>query len=541
VVAWLLDRFWGWLWAAPIALFLGMIAYIGMCDPSFPCHPVRVDLHLPSEAAIPADRPADPAHAATIVDVFRYAPTGTEANAGIPYWIFKALPRLFRDDPRFKDAAVGHEWDAFGMFTDADPAMVRASGVPRGMVLADTDMQLPGFVVGIGLKRVAFNCAGCHQGEWLDDRDQRHLVDGMPNHTIDTQAFKDFIHAAMKSPLFTPERVLHEIDEQLALVKAAPLTRWEQLIYTGLVNLMRDAPDATTWMATRPKNGPGRIDAFGAFKYEILQVKDDGNNATVDLPSIWHQGPDIRPWHHWDGNTDNARARNYGSVVGVGGSAFSVRGANVDRIAAWLDTGMGPPAETPFARPAATDPRVVRGKQVYADLGCATCHGTYDPATGRVTRALDTSYTTSIEVKTDARRWQAFDPATAGALDRWGSVRGIWPENAFRPASPGYLPPPLDGLWARAPYLHTGAVPNLRALLATPVAGAPAPRPVFFYRGSRRYDPVNGGWETGAVERGTGRALFRYDTTLDGNSNAGHAFYVPDADLDAVIAYLETL
>ncbi|MCE9573366.1 MAG: c-type cytochrome [Deltaproteobacteria bacterium] len=538
---WIVRRFWGYLPAAPIALFLGMVGYIGFCDPHFPCHAAELDLHLASEAAIPPDRPVATAKVAGIVDTFRYKPTGTEANAGIPYWIFKALPALFKDDPRFANASPGHEWDAFGMFGDADPAMTRASGIPRGMVLADTDVQLPGTVVGIGLKRVAFNCAACHQGEWLDDQDQRHLVDGMPNHSIDTQQFKTFIHDAMKSALFTPERVLEEIDHQLALAGHAALTRWERLVYTGVVTAMRQGDDNTGWMAKRPPNGPGRVDAFSAVKYEVLAVPDDGKLATVDLPSIWHQGNDIRPWHHWDGNTDNSRARNYGSVVGVGGSALSVRGVNVDQVAAWLDSSLGPPAETPFARKAATDPLVVRGKQLFGDLGCAHCHGTYDPATGQVERAADSSYMTSVVVDTDPRRWQAFDPGTAAALDGWGFARGIWPQNAFRPASPGYVPPPLDGIWARAPYLHNGSVPSLRALLTAPEDGAPPPRPAVFYRGSRRYDATTMGWEIAPTERGTGRALFKYDTSLDGNGNGGHAFYVADGDLDAMLAYLGTL
>lgn len=534
---WFVRRFWDYLPAAPILMFIGMVGYIGMCDRHWPCHAADLDLHLASEAAIPVD--PSTVRAASVVDTFRYAPTGTEANAGVPYWIFRALPGLFRDDPRFAGAAPGHEWDAFGLF--ADPAG-RPSGVPRGMALADTELALPGITVGLRLKRLAFNCAGCHQGEWLDAQGNRHVVDGMPNHSVDTQAFKAFIHEVMTSPRFTAANVIREIDAVLAAAGKPALTRWERLVYTGLVELMRRGEDHTGWMAKRPPDGPGRIDAFSAVKYEILGAADDGHNATVDLPSIWHQGPEIRPWHHWDGNTTNSRARNFGSIVGVGGSVFSIRGANVADVGAWLDAALGPPTERPYAPLAATDPLVVKGAALYRDLGCARCHGTYDPATGTVTPVPGGAYMTPVDVDTDPRRWQAFDPPTAAALNGWGFARGIWPEAAFRPASKGYLPPPLDGIWARAPYLHNGAVPSLRALLTQPVDGQPSPRPATFFRGSRQYDATAMGWEsTAPVERGTGRALFRYDTSLDGNGNGGHAFYVAPADLDAMLAYLGTL
>ena len=80
----------------------------------------------------------------------------------------------------------------------------------------------------------------------------------------------------------------------------------------------------------------------------------------------------------------------------------------------------------------------------------------------------------------------------------------------------GYANMPLDGLWLRAPYLHNGSVPTLRDLLEPA-----AKRPATFYRGYDVYDPVNVGFVSNVAEDG-GRKLFRYDTAVPGNSNAGH-------------------
>ena len=67
-------------------------------------------------------------------------------------------------------------------------------------------------------------------------------------------------------------------------------------------------------------------------------------------------------------------------------------------------------------------------------------------------------------------------------------------------------------VWATAPFLHNGSVPTLYDLLS-PVAE----RPKKFWLGSLDFDPAKLGY---ASHRQTG--LFALDTSLKGNSNAGH-------------------
>ena len=115
-------------------------------------------------------------------------------------------------------------------------------------------------------------------------------------------------------------------------------------------------------------------------------------------------------------------------------------------------------------------------------------------------------------------------------------------ENGIR-APLAYKVRPLNGVWATPPYLHNGSVPNVYALLS-PVAE----RPTKFFLGNREYDPVNLGYRTDKLPGG-----FQFDTTVRGNSNAGHEFandpgksgvigrvLTPDERL-AVIEYLKTL
>jgi hypothetical protein len=91
----------------------------------------------------------------------------------------------------------------------------------------------------------------------------------------------------------------------------------------------------------------------------------------------------------------------------------------------------------------------------------------------------------------------------------WNGDRGnYWRTPTAYPARP------LAGIWATAPFLHNGSVPNLYELLS-PVEE----RSKTFYRGNLEFDPVKVGYEIGEFEGG-----FKFDTSSRGNSNAGHEF-----------------
>lgn len=78
-----------------------------------------------------------------------------------------------------------------------------------------------------------------------------------------------------------------------------------------------------------------------------------------------------------------------------------------------------------------------------------------------------------------------------------------------------YKAAPLAGIWATAPYLHNGSVPNLYELLLPSDQ-----RTTKFYVGSKEFDPKKVGYQT---QQSAGATLL--DTTLPGNSNAGHDTY----------------
>ena len=102
-----------------------------------------------------------------------------------------------------------------------------------------------------------------------------------------------------------------------------------------------------------------------------------------------------------------------------------------------------------------------------------------------------------------------------------------------------YKARPLNGVWSSAPYLHNGSVPNLYQLLLPAKQRAKQ-----FYLGSMEFDPKQVGFEMTQVKE-----AFLFDTTLLGNSNAGHEYGTGYGGLPALteeerwelIEYIKTL
>ena len=102
-----------------------------------------------------------------------------------------------------------------------------------------------------------------------------------------------------------------------------------------------------------------------------------------------------------------------------------------------------------------------------------------------------------------------------------------------------YKARPLNGIWTGGPFLHNGSVPNLYELLL------PADqRTKSFYIGSWEFDPIKVGY---VAEERSGSFLF--DTTLKGNSNAGHEYGTGEYGAEpftedqiwALVEYMKTL
>jgi len=167
---------------------------------------------------------------------------------------------------------------------------------------------------------------------------------------------------------------------------------------------------------------------------------------------------------------------------------------------------------------------------------CTVCHGTYGTnssypnllvslKTIGTDAALSNFYSNSSNESTYFKDW--FNTGWFGN----GS------DGLMVKADGGYIAPPLDGIWATAPYFHNASVPTIEGVLNSKI------RPKYW---SRTFDDTDFnkekvGWnhtkENSKINNQT------YDTTIYGYGNSGHTFgdKLTDTERNALITYLKTL
>jgi mono/diheme cytochrome c family protein len=319
-----------------------------------------------------------------------------------------------------------------------------------------------------------------------------------------------------------------------------------------IARMLRDRLSGLTSLsggASGPGQGPGRVDAFGSARNRIYTHNRVPTTAPVSFPHLW-DFPSVR-WLHWDANTNSIMERNIGQALGVGGIfdrktlRSTLNPVNIHRLEQ-LSRRLAAP-EWPTFFPAINTERASRGKALFGQY-CAGCHvsglqddncypvGTIgtDPrraenfalrlGNGRFTdsvasvlhRMKDLSYQT---FKVPAGQWQEYNGGLSNTEVVWRTT-GTYGVRS------------LNGVWATAPYLHNGSVPNLYELLLPPQQ-----RSVTFPIGHSLYDPVRVGYSM--TEAGT----YSFDTRIVGNGNGGHAYgtNLSDQERWELVEYLKTL
>lgn len=456
---------------------------------------------LTTVAGAPAGSDADGPSFPSIEDHFKYGSVGAEERNGLPYWIWRVLPDVFED--KLPDRP-GRGYERLG-FLDGD--------APHGRPIG-TSFR-PGTVDLVGL-----NCATCHVGTYRERPDgPRHVVLGMPANQMDLQAYANFLTTCARDPRFEPDTLI------AAIRKVKPDFGFFRAVLYRLfvVGRARDGilqrARENEWFALRPPFGPGRVDTFTPYRV-LRSLPVDAVVGTVDLPSLWNQRERRGMWLHWDGNNDSVEERNKSAAIGAGASPDSLDLASMARVEAWV-WDLRPP-RLPAEHVDAT--RLDEGRRAY-DEHCASCHAIGGPRTGQVTPVA--------EVGTDRERLDSFSPDLAAEMNRIGEGHP-WRFRRFRKTD-GYANAPLDGLWLRAPYLHNGSVPTLRALLF------PEERPAVFRRAYDVYDFTNVGFVSSGPE--AEREGVPFDTRLRGNGNGGHLYGAqlpPDVRV-SLLEYLKTL
>jgi hypothetical protein len=323
-------------------------------------------------------------------------------------------------------------------------------------------------------------------------------------------------------PRFTAKNVLREIDYN---VKLSWLDR--QLYRFIIIPRTREAllrqKERFRWTDQRPPWGRGRIDPFNPVKYNPhvlkLSPQSDSTIGNSDIEPLWKMTDKDGVSLHWDGLNTSLTEVVLSGAVGDGATPKSLPVAKLKDLQRYLQ------ATEPPSYPFDVDDQLAKqGADVFSKH-CAQCHAREG---SRFRKVIPQN-----EVGTDGHR---LDMWTQEATRRYNDYASgyDWDFDAFVKTN-GYVAVPLDGLWLRAPYLHNGSVPTLRALLF------PEERPAVFYRGYDVYDWTNVGFVATGPEAEAGGVKF--DTSLKGNSNAGHLYgaKLTREERELLLEYLKTL
>ena len=458
------------------------------------------------------------------VEHFKYGSIGSEIppSGGMPYWIWRALPRLFAEE------LGGKGWEKFGFLYDE--------------TRPEEERELP---VGVSKRRyqgidlVWLNCAVCHTGTYREAPEgERVIVPAMPSNNLDFHGFVNFIFNSAADERFSNNRMMAEIE-----ALGADLSLVERLLYRLLVipetrdGLLQRRHRLGRVIAQQPPWGPGRVDTFNPYKalifnYDMTRLPKRELIGTSDFPAIFLQGPREGMQLHWDGNNPSLQERNLSAALGAGVNPTTVDHDAIGRVALWLKTLESPPHPQ---RSQLDQELAARGQKIYL-RECADCHGYASDAGYRFEGERLGKVEPIENVGTDPKRLDSYTQELMANQYTLFAADPKWHFQHFRKTN-GYANAPLDGLWLRGPYLHNGSVPSVWALLLPP-----GQRPKTFTRDTDVVDLTNGGYIYTSCDPATHKDGFCFDTSLPGNSNSGHRYgtLLNWEEKRALLEYLKT-
>ncbi|MCD0462376.1 c-type cytochrome [Roseiconus lacunae] len=523
---------------------------------------------------------------------------------GVPFLLLRTLPEV---EPEIW-GAPDEKFSRFGFaFTASDRKENRP--LPTGLSW-DPMSESPGGASPV--RSVSLACGACHIGHVRTDDGVLDLV-GAPNTQIDVRAWRRAFELTVEKRLSSPEMAQAFAADVKAKIESKPAGYFygnedperettERAVFVQHLSSVLDtlARRITSNQLTvhlqrissygkdnrPPLNGGsvGQSDGSGDLIPKLLLLdavstaQASGNagaipdalqrflgqrypaivadNATVtDNVSTWMQVD--RSVAQLDGSVRSPFFRNIAASLAVAGNPQNVNAENAAICVNFLHRL--PPPAYPFE---IDREKAEQGKQLFQE-NCLVCHF---PGNKAVYHNVGTDMNRARVLRKPTvdlflRHFRASIPQGFKYTDANGtevSPLDLDPDdvvnaNRVHEEHQGYIAGGIEGVWARAPYLHNGSVPTLWHLLSPH-----RDRPTRFVRGSIDYDRDRVGlaWNLSDLVflRKRDPIATLYDTTRDGCSNSGHDFDVvvdgklrkldwsdDDAGRDQLLEYLKTL
>ena len=412
---------------------------------------------------------------------------GSDFNQSTFDQVWKSWPKDLRDRASTADSEERRKmiFDRYGLTLEP----VEQSKKPLQYVVSDNgDWTL--------------NCFGCHGGTVYGKP-----VPGAPNNLFALQTLTEEIRATK----FRVGAALSRMDIGSLLIPLGSTHGTTNAVVFGIGLMNRRDPQLNLISAA-----PQRFD-----------------HHDMDAPPWWYFYK--RPNLYIDGFAEKGHRglMQFTLIPENGPEFFKSHEDDFKDVFAYISS-LRPPAYTSSIKATLAE----RGKSLFQDH-CAECHGTYGEAWTYPNRRIPLD-----EIQTDPVRLHALPRSGRSKYAAsWFAHAGEEAEQVTEVNPDGYVAPPLDGIWASAPYFHNGSVPTLWHVLN------PQARPKVWRRKALQLDEVKVGLQIESVRevpvdlRDPASKRSYFDTTVRGKSNEGHDYpeVLDQAEKSAVLEYLKTL
>jgi hypothetical protein len=431
-----------------------------------------------------------------------------------------------------------------------------------------TDGPWKGEWVGLG-------CAACHNGR-VEYKGTTISISGGTNKTVDFHSLIAALDDALAATAADPAKF-----DRLAEKAGQHGGAGKEALRKRLKENAAAAHNYRSVIAVIPSPvGPGRMDALNLIHNQVqanwLGVPENWVAPLTPVKPSFVWNVTQSAWAQWSGVLFDPFMRNIGEAMGVFvrmdltsktteeglfDSTIDLKGLIASEELLWR---LAPPKWPEEVLGKIDQEKAARGAQLFKE-NCAGCHSTWPHRWSEPKkegkRFIENAIIKADVIGTDPGQFfspqfqsrptglpgpmsEHLAPPYTGATLAPPPVvffpiqRGIYNKavaklnlsdeqlisaHGYRPFDPelplpipvlgGYKANPSEGMWSSPPYLHNGSVPNLYELLIPA-----AERTKKFFIGTE-FDPVKVGIDTSGNS-----GKFLYDTSLIGNSNAGHSF-----------------